>query len=51
MNFELNVEEVNIVLQGLGELPAKLSMNVIKLVQDQAAAQMQPTVGEAPLED
>lgn len=51
MNFELNVEEVNIVLQGLGELPAKLSMNVIKLVQDQAAAQMQPTHGEAPLED
>ena len=51
MNFELNVEEVNIVLQGLGELPAKLSMNVIKLVQDQAAVQMQPTHGEAPLED
>ena len=51
MNFELNVEEVNIVLRGLGELPAKLSMNVIKLVQDQAAAQMQPTHGEAPLED
>jgi|TARA_B110000495_G_scaffold190324_1_gene192345 hypothetical protein len=51
MNFELSMKEVNIVLQGLGELPAKLSMNVIKLVQDQAAAQMQPTSGEAPLED
>ncbi len=51
MKFELSIEEVNIVLQGLGEVPAKLSMNVIKLVQDQAAAQMQPTVGEAPLED
>jgi hypothetical protein len=51
MKFELSIEEVNIVLQGLGEVPAKLSMNVIKIVQDQAAAQMQPTVGEAPLED
>ena len=51
MKFELSIEEVNIVLQGLGEVPAKLSMNVIKLVQDQAAAQMQPTVGEVPLED
>jgi hypothetical protein len=51
MKFELSIEEVNIVLQGLGEVPAKLSMNVIKIVQNQAAAQMQPTVGEAPLED
>lgn len=51
MKFELSIEEVNIVLQGLGEVPAKLSMNVIKLVQDQAAVQMQPTHGEAPLED
>jgi hypothetical protein len=51
MNFELNIEEVNIILQGLGELPAKLSMNVIKIIQDQAAAQMQPTSGEVPLED
>ena len=51
MKFELSIEEVNIVLQGLGEVPAKLSMNVIKIVQDQAAAQMQPTVGEVPLED
>ena len=51
MKFELSIEEVNIVLQGLGEVPAKLSMNVIKTIQNQAAAQMQPTVGEAPLED
>lgn len=51
MKFELSIEEVNIVLQGLGEVPAKLSMNVIKIIQDQAAAQMQPTSGEVPLED
>ena len=42
MKFELEVEEVNIILQGLGELPAKLSMNLIQSVQQQAAAQMQP---------
>jgi|TARA_X000001382_G_scaffold62968_1_gene43515 hypothetical protein len=42
MKFEFEVEEVNIILQGLGELPAKLSMNLIQSVQQQAAAQMQP---------
>ena len=42
MNFELDLTEVNIILQGLGELPAKLSMNLIQKVQEQAAAQMQP---------
>ena len=41
MKFEFEVEEVNIILQGLGELPAKLSMNLIQSVQQQAAAQMQ----------
>ena len=42
MKFEFKIEEVNIILQGLGELPAKLSMNLIQSVQQQAAAQMQP---------
>ncbi len=42
MKFEFEIEEVNIILQGLGELPAKHSMNIIKLIQDQAASQMQP---------
>ena len=42
MKFEFEIDEVNIILQGLGELPAKLSMNIIKLIQDQAASQMQP---------
>ena len=47
MKFEFEIDEVNIILQGLGELPAKLSMNIIKLIQDQAASQMQPEmVGE-----
>ena len=48
MNFELELAEVNIILQGLGELPAKLSMNLIKVIQEQAASQMQPNMEEAP---
>ena len=48
MKFELELAEVNIVLQGLGELPAKLSMSLIQTIQEQAASQMQPTMEEAP---
>jgi len=33
MKFEFEVDQVNIVLQGLGELPAKLSMNIITSIQ------------------
>tara|TARA_B100001996_G_scaffold291023_1_gene231225 strand:+ start:690 stop:845 length:156 start_codon:yes stop_codon:yes gene_type:complete len=42
MNFKFELAEVNIILQGLAELPAKLSMNLIQSVQEQAAQQMQP---------
>ena len=42
LDFKLTIEEINIVLQGLGELPAKLSMNLITSIQNQAAPQMQP---------
>jgi hypothetical protein len=42
LDFKLTIEEVNVVLQGLGELPAKLSMNLINSIQNQAAPQMQP---------
>ena len=48
MKFELELTEVNIILQGLGELPAKLSMNLIQSIQEQAASQMQPNMEEAP---
>jgi len=51
INLQLTIEEINAVISGLAELPAKLSMNLITSIQNQAAAQMQPTVGEAPLED
>lgn len=42
LDFKLTIEEVNAVLQGLGELPAKLSMNLIASIQSQAAPQVQP---------
>ena len=42
MKFEFNVDEINIILQGLGELPAKHSMNIIARIQEDAAKQMQP---------
>ena len=48
MKFELELTEVNVILQELGELPAKLSMNLIQSIQEQAASQMQPTMEEAP---
>ena len=47
LKFQLTLEEVNIILQGLGELPAKLSMNLIQKLQEQAAPQMQPKMEDA----
>jgi len=47
MTFELELAEVNTILQGLGELPAKLSMSLIQNIQDQAAPQMQPHMEKA----
>ena len=46
LNFKLTIEEVNTILQGLGELPAKLSMSLITSIQNQAAPQMQPQVSQ-----
>ena len=39
MKLELSRTEVKLVLQGLVGLPAKLSMNLINLIQNQAASQ------------
>ena len=46
LDFKLTIEEVNLVLQGLGELPAKLSINIINSIQTQAASQMQTAIEE-----
>ena len=48
MKFEFEVDQVNVILQGLGELPAKLSMNLISSIQKQAEKQMKP---ETQMED
>lgn len=42
IKLEFSVEEVNLILQGLGEIPAKLSMNLIQRIQDEASEQLQP---------
>lgn len=43
IHYELTVEESNLVLSGLGELPAKASFNLISKLQQQAAPQLQAT--------
>ena len=43
INFtDLTPDEANIVLAGLGELPAKISMALIIKLKQQGDAQMQP---------
>jgi hypothetical protein len=44
INLDLSLEEVNMVLGGLGELPAKASMGVIQKIQQQAGPQVTPAV-------
>ena len=42
MKFEFEIEQVNVILAGLGELPAKQSMDLITSIHKQAEKQMQP---------
>ena len=54
--IKLNIDELNTVLGGLGELPARASMNLIQSIQQQAQQQAQanaqPEVVEAePVEE
>ena len=41
LNLTLDVNEVNVILAGLGELPAKVSINLIDKIRMQATAQLQ----------
>tara|TARA_B100001175_G_scaffold65628_1_gene53748 strand:- start:19871 stop:20017 length:147 start_codon:yes stop_codon:yes gene_type:complete len=43
ITLNLELDEVNVVLNALGELPAKVSMPVIQKVQEQAQPQVAPT--------
>ncbi len=46
--FTLTEQEANLVLQALGELPARVSMNLIGKIQTQAAqVQAQPEMAAA----
>ena len=42
IKLDLSLEEINMVLGGLGELPAKASMGVITKIQQQAGPQVTP---------
>ena len=42
IRLEFSLEEINVILQGLGEIPAKLSMNLIQRIQDEATEQLKP---------
>lgn len=48
MNFSFTEQEVNTILQALGEQPAKLTIGVILKIQQQAQMQMQ--AAQAPVE-
>lgn len=47
LNFTLTVEEANLVLNALAELPAKVSMNLISKLSAQAQQQIQQPQVEA----
>jgi len=40
IDLSLTVEDINIILGGLGELPAKVSMKLIVKIQEQAQPQI-----------
>ena len=42
MKFDFDVDQVNVILSGLGELPAKLSMDLITNIHKQAEKQRKP---------
>ena len=41
VTLELSLDDVNVVLGALGEIPAKISLVVIEKVRQQATAQLQ----------
>lgn len=47
VKLELTLDEANIVLAGLGELPAKASLGVIDKVRSQAVSQLQAAAAVA----
>ena len=50
INLKLTLEQVNVILDGLSELKARVSMPVIEAVRAQALAQLQPANAPVPAE-
>lgn len=46
--FELTADEANLILAGLSELPAKVSLALINKIQQQGQAQIQPAPATVP---
>lgn len=42
LNLKLTIEDINVVLAGLGKLPLEVSVAVFGKIKAQAEAQMQP---------
>ena len=51
MNFELTLDEANIILAGLSKLPYEVSAPLIQSLQKQAQPQLEQPQGELSLED
>ena len=49
LTFELSVDQANIVMAGLGELPLKIAEPVVALMRQQAAPQMTPVKADTPV--
>lgn len=43
VKVELKLEEINVILAGLGELPAKVSMDIIDKIRNQVIPQVNET--------
>jgi len=51
LTLELTLDEVNVILAGLGELPAKASLSVIDRVRTQVLPQVQAQQAPAAMPD
>jgi hypothetical protein len=48
IKLSLTIEEANLVLEGLGNLPFARVYQLVAKVQEQAARQLEPTASSAP---
>lgn len=51
LNFNVTLDEANVIMAGLGELPAKMSATLITKLQQQAAPQIQAQQQQAAAEE